>query len=315
MGKEDQLTKVLRRPLEVVSFQVAAGLIPLLPRKAVLLLAKAAGTLSCHLSGRERRVGLANLDVVFGESKSAAEKKAILKQSLVSFSLTMLDIFWFSSHTAQRLGKYHRFDPETGPYFDKRAYVVITAHAGNWELIALASSVSGVDMAAIAAVTKNPRVDKQLNKLRQAAGLTIIPREGAMRSLIARLRKKEKAGFVLDQNTKVAEGGVWVDFLGMPTPVSAAPAHLAYRTGTEVIFAFSQPLEDGRFVTRLGPVITPPAFDAKQDKDTIVHELTQQIMDVVSTHIRENPESWLWAYKHWRYVAPGDSRENYPNYK
>ena len=314
MGRGKNLRRALRRPFETFFFQVGSFLIPLLPRAVIIALANVAGILTFYFSKRERTIGLANLDIVLGDSKSPSEKKTILKKSLSSFAQTMLDIFWFSVGTEKRIRKYHRFVPENGPFFDKCAHVVITAHTGNWELFGISSAMCGIDMAGIAAEIKNHMVNKRLVTLRQRTGLTIIAREGAMRTLVSRLRNNEKTVFVLDQNVEESKGGIWVNFLGMPTLVSAAPAHLAYRTGTKIIFAFSHPVGGGKYETHTGQTITPPTYKAEQDKDVVIKALTQQIMDVVSAHIHEHPELWLWSYKHWKTVAPGDDPNNYPVY-
>jgi len=314
MGKVKKIRRFLRKPFEIIFFQVGSCLIPLLPRAGIVALANVAGSLTIRFSKRQRTIGLANLDIVFGDSKSPSEKKTILKESLSSFVLTMLDIFWFSVGTEKRISTYHRFVPENGPFFDKCAHVVITAHTGNWELFGISSAMCGVDMAGIAAEIKNHMVNQRLTTLRQRTGLTIIAREGAMRTLVSRLRNNEKAVFVLDQNVAESKGGIWVDFLGMPTPVSAAPSHLAYRTGTRIIFAFSHPVGGGKYETHTGQIITPPAYGKEQDKEVVIKALTQEIMDVVSAHIRKHPEFWLWSYKHWKTVAPGDNPANYPVY-
>ncbi len=288
--------------------------IPLLPRRLLVAVIRIAGTATFHFAKRERRTGMANLDVVFGNTKTTGEKQTILKQSLTSFAQTMADIFWFSKQTEKRVCKYQTFVPDTGPYFENRAQIIITAHMGNWELIGLESGLLGLDIASVAATAKNEAVDSMLNTLRQKTGQTIVAREGALRTLINRFRQNKKAAFVLDQNTPEAQGGIWVDFLGIPTPVSSAPALLSYRTGTEIIFAFSQPVGGGRYEAHTGPVIQPPAFDKGQDQTAIVKALTQQIMDVVGEQIRTHPESWLWSYKHWRRKAPGTDPDLYPVY-
>jgi len=300
--------------METFSFRLATYCIPLLPRFFMTAFANLAGPLTYYFARRERQTGMANLDVVFGDTKSPSEKKAILKQSLSSFSLTMADLFWFAKQTKKRVAKYQTFVPSTGPYFENRAQVIITAHIGNWELIGIESGLLGLDVASVAAITKNAAIDTHLNALRQQTGQTIIAREGALRTLINRFRNNGKAAFVLDQNTSEKQGGIWVNFLGMPTPVSSAPAHLAYRTGTEIIFAFSQPVGRGKYEAHTGQVIQPPAYDKQQDQEAIVKELTQQIMDVISEQIRTHPEHWLWAYKHWRNIAPGDDPKKYPTY-
>ena len=314
MSRAKNIRRALRRPLETLSFRFATLVIPLFPRFIITFITWVAGSLTFYVAPRERNIGMANLDTVFGDTKTQAQKKTILIKSLISFTRTMTDIFWFSMNTKRRLKKFQKFIPSSGPYFESKAHIIITAHAGNWELIGLESGLLGIDVASVAAVTKNNSVDKLLNTLREKTGMDIIPREGAMRTLIARFRNKGKAAFVLDQNTPEDQGGIWVNFLGMPTPVSSAPAHLAYRTGTDIIFAFSKPIANGHYEAHTGPVISPPPFNKSENQKEIVQDLTQQIMDEVSNRIRSHPESWLWSYKHWKTHAPGSNPTQYPNY-
>ncbi len=314
MSRSKKIRRALRKPVETISFRAARVCVPLIPRRLLVCIIRFAGSATYYFAKRERRNGMANLDVVFGNTKTAAQKKSILKQSLGSFAQTMADIFWFSKHTENRVRKYQTFVPSTGPYFEHRAQLIITAHTGNWELIGLESGLLGLDIASVAAITKNASVDAMLNTLRQQTGQTIVVREGALRTLINRFRQNRKAAFVLDQNTSEEQGGIWVDFLGIPTPVSSAPAHLAYRTGTEIIFAFSHPVAGGRYEAHTGQVIQPPVYDKEQDQSIVVKALTQQIMDVISMQIRNHPEHWLWSYKHWRCQAPGTASALYPAY-
>ena len=304
----------MRKPVETLGFRLGMLFIPLLPRRVAIWFANLAGSLVYLFGRRERTNGLANLDAVNGRSKTDSEKRTILLTSLRSFAQTMIDVFWFSLNPEKRVSQYFSFSTEAGVLLEDRAQILITAHFGNWELMGLSISMQGIDVASIAATTKNPAVDRHLRRLRQKTGQTIIAREGALRTLIGRLRKGGKVAFVLDQNTRIQDGGIWVDFLGMSTPVSAAPAALAYRTGTEIVLAFSHPRGGGRYEARIGQIIHPPPYDKNADTDKVVAALTQQFMDVVGRQILDTPECWLWSYKHWRQIPPCMDSDRHPRY-
>jgi lauroyl/myristoyl acyltransferase len=119
---------------------------------------------------------------------------------------------------------------------------------------------------------------------------------------------------VLDQNTDEANGGIVVDFLGLPMPVSPAPAALAYRTGTEIMFGFCLPRPDGSYCIQIKNSITPPLFDKEADMDSIVLDLTRRIQDVISEQILKTPDLWLWSYKHWRRKPNTPYPAHYPEY-
>lgn len=289
-------------------------IIPLLPRRAIVGLSKLVGRVVWLLPLREKRIGLKNLDAIFGNSKTAAEKRFILTSSFATFTQTMLDLFWFSKNPQKRLLKYVTIDPSMESFFWPQAYICITAHFGSWEIITQTLALYNVDLASIAATVKNRHIDRFICRIREKTGQTIIPQKGALRSLIARLRKQGKVGFVLDQNTSEKEGGIIVDFLGLPMSVSSAPAALAYRTGTTLFFGLCMPKEGGCYEVYSLGTLQPPPFDKARDEQVIL-ELTQNIQDKLSEEILKYPEYWLWSYKHWRRTPGQTYPPNYPNYE
>lgn len=314
MARKRDIRRMLREPFETGGFKLLEWLVPLLPRCVVVGLSKLAGRVACVLPIREKRIGMVNIEAVFGNTRTPAEKRAILRSSFSTFCLTMLDLFWFARNPEKRIPRYVEFGPELAPFFEGRAHICITAHFGNWEIIGQAAALRGVEMASIAATVKNPGVDALLGRLRSKTGQSIIPQKGAMRTLIARLRKKGNVAFVLDQYTKPSRGGIFVDFLGFPMSVSAAPAALAYRTGTEIFFGFSRPLPGGKYLIHSPGSLQPPPFDKAADADQVALELTRQIQQTVSREILEDPGSWLWSYKHWRRVPGHTFPPGYPDY-
>ena len=165
-----------------------------------------------------------------------------------------------------------------------------------------------------AETVNNSAVDRILIKLRERTGQTIIPQKGALRTLIARFRTGGKVAFVLDQRTKESKGGITVNFLGLPMPVSSAPASLAYRTGTTIAFLFCIPQPKGRYLLRFPHMIVPPPADASQDTDQIVLDLTQRIQDIVGNQVLEYPQFWLWSYKLWRRGAGQRDSDHFIDY-
>lgn len=317
MGKKKgQTRRMIRRPFETGGFVLLGAIIPLLPRMVVVGLAHMAGELMMMLPFNEKRIGMKNVDAVFGDSKSPSEKRFILKTSFSTFCQTMLDMFWFSRNPERRIPKFVTFEdsPLKESFFEDKPLICITAHMGNWEIMGQACSLMGCDLASIAATLKNQAVDRMMIQHRERTGQTIIPQKGALRTLIARFRKNGKAAFVLDQNTSLKEGGILVDFLGLPMPVSPAPAALAYRTGTEIMFGFCLPEPGGRYRIRMTKNLVPPPFDKDADPDQAARELTQQILDIVSAEILRHPQFWLWSYKHWRRRREPHYPENYPQY-
>jgi lauroyl/myristoyl acyltransferase len=50
------------------------------------------------------------------------------------------------------------------------------------------------------------------------------------------------------------------------------------------------------------------------DRRAVAAELTQRVTGFYEDVIRAYPECWLWSYKRWRYISPGQHPEDYPAY-
>jgi len=305
-----KLYRKIRAPFERGAIHAAMALIPRLPRCGVLLLAETGGRLGYCFDRRGRRVGRANLDIVFGNTKSPSEKKRILKTSFVTMTRTLIDTFWFAHKPLKRLEKYVDVDDSSQVFFEDKAHICITAHFGNWEIIGQMSGYMGLPLSSIATPVKNETVNKHFIRAREATGQKIIPREGALRKLIKVLRDGGKTAFLADQNTPSAEGGIWIDCFGLPAQVTAAPAALAGRTKTEILIGFCVPRPRGRYRIYAAGKFPPPESTGKE----AVLELTQQINAVMEQEILQNPTYWLWMYKRWKTKKPGEESAGFPWY-
>ena len=288
--------------------------IPRLPRRAVLALARALGSAAYVLSARSRRLGLENLDLAFGDTKTPAEKRRILRESLRNFSLTMLDLLWFTRDSAPRMERWFAASPALEAAMARRvARVGVTGHFGNWELMGRYWALRTGSIMSVAMPLKNPAVDAILQKARQVTGQQIVAREGALRKLVRFLRDGGTVGLLLDQNTAPEEGGVFADFFGKPASVSAVAGILAPMTGAEIIVGYALPRADGTYRGEM-PHWVPAEEIAALDRKGAAQELTQRITGFYEEAIRTRPDCWLWSYKRWRYIPAGMAAEGFPDY-
>ncbi len=302
-----------RKSLEVLLVRAGILVIPGLPRPVVLRLARLAGWLAYALARDARRIGRANLDLVYADTMSAEEKNRILRESLRTFALAVLDVFWFSRKTRERVLRFVAFDEQAADIFQDKAHLCVTAHMGNWEVLGHAMAVRGYPMVSVAAPLANPGVEGFFQAMRERAGQTVIPREGAVKVLLKTLRNGGKVGLLLDQNTRPEQGGVFVDFFGLPATVSPAAASLALRTGAGIYLGFCIPRADGTYrVLAPHPELMAPAD--QPDPRQATRHLTATIAGVMEAVIRSEPSSWLWSYKRWKYIPDGADPAAFPFY-
>ena len=303
--------RAIRQTFEEPLVRFGALFTAKLPRSVIVRLARCLGTITYWTSPGMRKVGRANLDIAFGSTRTPQEKNRILRKSLENFSLVLLDLFWFSLQSKERMLQYVNFGDKADAFFCHRAQICVTGHMGNWELIGRAVSSMGYPLASVALPLKNPVVDALLNQARESTGQVIIPRQGAVKSMLQILRKAGKVALLLDHNTLPSEGGVFLDFFGLPAAISASAEALAFRTQAEIAFGFCVPCGGGAYQTHVLATLEPSTYGDGMGRDLA---LTKKIVALYEDAIRRFPEYWLWTYKRWKYIKPGDDPSRYPFY-
>lgn len=299
----------VRQRLEALVFDAALLVIPRLPRAAAVGLARVAAGLAWAVDRRDRRIALTNLDLAFGSLLDKSAKRKIALRSFRTFAQVGVDYFWFSRNARARIERYVTVDESVRQWMGRYASVAVTAHYGNWEIMGQLAALSGTPLASVAKPIRNPLIDRRINELRQGSGQRIVPREGALKSLLRSLREGGTVALLLDQDTRISEGGVFVDFFGVPAPVSSAAALLADKTGVPIVLAFCRQEEGGRYRCYALPPLTPASLGGLS-----ATEVTQRIASLMESEIRRDPGQWLWMYKRWKRRMPGFDPGRYPYY-
>src|SRR3954451_13462620 len=84
----------LRHLLEVAALRLLARALVALPRPLAVALGQALGWAAYALLAGDRRVALANLDIAFGDSKTASEKRRLARGAFATFGRNLAGLFW-----------------------------------------------------------------------------------------------------------------------------------------------------------------------------------------------------------------------------
>jgi lauroyl/myristoyl acyltransferase len=240
----------------------------------------------------------------------------IARQSFANIVLTLLEFIWFFDNP-DRMDKYMevpqkvidevgRIKRETG-----RGVILVVPHLGNWEVAGLMfSRFVKEPFAVIARTLRNPYLNNFINSTRMLDGNEVIPAKGSVRGLIKVLKKGYSAATLIDQNTRVRDGGIFVDFFGLPVPVSRAPAMFARKMNIPVYVAGCT--RDGKSYRSFMEPLPKKASDYSGET-----ELIQDIIKINEKLIRKHPEQYLWFYKRFQYIpadAPASTAVAYPYY-
>jgi len=299
---------MLRRGVETLGLALGMAIVPLLPRRLVVWLAAVLGGVGYRLSRRDRMLALWNLKTAFGPAMDLRRRNEVALESFRGFSLLVLDLFWFSRDTVRRVRKYVIKDTSFGRVSAANPCIIVTAHFGNWEMLGLFTALECGGLLSVVSPLANPLADRVLNRVRARTGQTLAARRGAVRAMLSRLREGGSVALLPDQNTVPRDGGVFVDFFGLPAPVSRMPAALQARTGAVILPTFCSVEPRGFY--RIWTA-EPLAASGGDHGETVC---TQRMMQAIEGAIRENPGSWLWMYRRWKLVPPGADKSRFPPY-
>lgn len=300
----------MRYRIEWAALRSAEIIIPLLPLRLVRLAAQGIGSLTWLLDARGRRVIRENLRLALGATQGEKARRRIERENYRSFARTFLELFWGKRLKAKDWEEYFtlKFDsPEAEAVASAGRCIFATAHCGNFEWLSLGRALKFGPSMIIAQDFKNPPLTAIFRRLRSQGGQIIIPQEGAMLKLFRHLKKGGSAAALVDLNTPPDQSATVIRRFGMWSSISVLHVALAARTGLPVVPALALPGEGGKWELRFFDPIYVSA-------ETSLQTAAQQCWDSIEPVLRQHSEQWMWLYKHWRFLPPGENPALYPDY-
>lgn len=246
------------------------------------------------LPGR-RAVALDNLRRSFGAERSAAEIRQLARRSFQNVGMNLVEgCCYFLRPTQVMLSRVRVEGREhlQAAAAHGRGVLILTAHFGNWELLAAAHGLTGLPASIVTRPLDYPLLDDLAARFRRRSGAELIVKRHAVREVLTALRRQRMVGILLDQNATRAEG-VFAPFFGSPASTSKGLALLALRTGAPVVPIFLRREPDGRHCMDVGAAVPPP-------EDGQIATYTSAFNRVLEAAIRRTPEQWFWMHDRWR---------------
>lgn len=273
------------------------------------MIADLLGGAAFYLDARGRKVAFANLACVFPE-KPEAVRRYIARRSYQIFARTMLDLFWSTRLTPENWRRYIEVVVDEEGFrreCHEHGAVSMCIHWGNFEWSSHAVGFLGVPTMIVAESFKNPRLGAFFKAAREVSGHTIIDQEKSMIRLLKRVKHHESAGMLVDLTLAPDQAAVPINAFGRKMCVTMMHAVLAQRGGARMFPVDGIPLPDGRCRIVINPALQLP-------EGANVQQIAQACWDFYESRIREHPELYLWAYKHWRYRPAAAPVSDYPFY-
>ena len=287
----------LLQRVEYLLYRVVAAAIRSASAETVQRWGARFGTLSGKILRRRDRLAMQNLRAVFPE-REQRELRRILDECWRHFGRELLAYVQIQNVPLAEIAARCEF--ENVQLLDEaiargKGVILITAHWGGWEIggLALMSLVQNVRI--VARKLDNEYLERDLARLRSQTGAEVIDRRKAARALLKGLAENAVLVLLPDQAVQEREG-VLVPFLGRPAWTTPAPAKMAVRAGSTIVFAFCIALGTRHRVVFQEAVRVDELTEAERDPVA----LTARINEVISRRISERPEHWLWMHDRWK---------------
>ncbi len=172
----------------------------------------------------------------------------------------------------------------------ERPVVALTAHTGNWELMAAYMVHRGVPLATVGRPARKHTLQTILAGIRSKYGVRTLWRtkHSGSKELIAELQSGNTVAALIDQDTRVSS--VFSPFFGVPARSPSGLIALGKRYNARLVTAFN---------VRTGPsqyTIFVEELDSTLSIEQTVDEFNQRLEHI----IRSYPEQWVWFHKRWR---------------
>jgi len=294
--------KALRFAVEAAVCRTLLAASVVVPRRVMLALGSAAGTLGYLLDRRHRRIALDNVRMAFGDSLDDAAARGLVRRCWRHFGRITLDALSFKRLSADDVGslvRYEGLEHIRAAYERGRGVILFSAHYGHWELVALMQGWLGMPLTLVTRRLDNPRLEAMVAELRCRSGNTLVHKREAVREMRRALGRGSGIAILIDQDARW--GGIFVPFFGRPASTTPTLALLTLRTGAAVVPVFSVPEADGgwRVVYE-----APLSIEPSGDRDGDVRRITETCTAIIESWIRRHPELWLWMHRRWKTRPP-----------
>lgn len=257
---------------------------------------------------------ISDLGYFLGDRKG---RKAIMRNLRKVFpnepeSRIIYEARWVFRNWGKYLTEFFRFRCFTDEYFMRNTsaigyehiqagldqgngIIIISAHMSNWEIgAAFMARCTGAKVAVVAAQHVYDKIDDLFVSTRKAMGIEVIYTHEAGRKVLRALKNNKAVCILGDRD--VTDGGVEVEFFGLPCKFPQGPARLALKAGAPLIPGFVLRRTNDSFVTVYQePLVFPEGLDKDEQVKVVLQEYARRLEKM----IREHPEEWPAFYDVW----------------
>ncbi|PZR07856.1 MAG: lipid A biosynthesis acyltransferase [Archangium gephyra] len=185
---------------------------------------------------------------------------------------------------------------------NRQPVLIASAHLGSWELFAEVMARRGHVFSAVVRPLTGA-FNEWVVENRKRAGVELILQRGALRKMLAALKRGRAVVQLIDQALPSPQA-LWVPFFGRLASTTPAVSMAALHTGAPTYVVTAVRNGAALKMSVEGPVSLP----SEGTKEQRIAAHTTELSRIIEAKIREAPEQWLWLHRRWKGKPPSDGQ-------
>lgn len=288
--------RLLQR-IEYATYRVAARAITGVSEEGAAKFGTRIGAMARHVLRGRDRLALRNLGDAFPDMPQS-ERRRVIDECWRHFGREMVEFIRIQSMSLDEIAARCPF-VNVECLDEARAagkgVLLVSGHWGGWEVAGLAIMSRVDNVLTVARPLDNELLEEDLARLRARTGVQVVDRRNAARALMKGLADNKVVVVLPDQAVQPREG-VLVPFIRRKAWTTDAPAKMALKRGSTIVFAFCIPDGLRHRLEFEEPIRIEQLSEAERDPVA----LTARINDIIARRIADRPELWLWMHDRWK---------------
>jgi Kdo2-lipid IVA lauroyltransferase/acyltransferase len=245
-----------------------------------------------------RRIVLDNLRSASPE-KTETERLRIARKFYRNFTDSFMETIKLLSASPAWLDKHFVIDnPEVMEDFARegRKIQLFLGHLFGWEVAGVAMPrLTRFKFIVVYMPVGNKVFERLSRRLRGRTGTILLPATNMQRAILPYRNTVYALALVADQAPGGPENSYWLNLFGRPTAFIRGAERGSRIGDIPAVFARVYKNGRGRYRAQLTTIADHPARLPEG-------ELTLRYRDLLEAAIREQPATWLWSHKRWKFT-------------
>ncbi|HAT3884145.1 TPA: lysophospholipid acyltransferase family protein [Legionella pneumophila] len=252
-----------------------------------------------------KQIVLNNIDIVFKNTATSAEKIRLAKAFYSHVASTLKEMFLMNRPSSKKLNQQveiHGVEHLQRAIDQKKGVLLLTGHLGSWELISVLGFSRLISQYGQINVIRRPIRMKWLEtwlfKRIAHHGLGVINSIGAPKKINQAIKNKELVLFAMDQHAQLEnKSGIAVEFFGIKAGTYRSLAFFAHKHQAPVVPVSSYRQHNGKHIMKFYPEIE---WEFRAVKEQAIYQNTLRYNQTLEQLILEHPEQWWWVHRRWK---------------